>query len=41
MSTHFDYIVGAFAVSAVLIVIELLMLAHRSRAANRLPRNDP
>ncbi|CAJ0770287.1 hypothetical protein [Ralstonia chuxiongensis] len=33
---HVDYIAGAFAVAAICIVAELLLLARRWRAANRL-----
>ncbi|SFP72615.1 hypothetical protein [Ralstonia sp. NFACC01] len=32
---HVDYIVGAFAVAAICIAAELLLLARRWRAANR------
>ncbi|MEE2977809.1 MAG: hypothetical protein VYB88_10070 [Pseudomonadota bacterium] len=32
---HVDYIAGAFAVAAIFIAAEVLLLAHRWRTANR------
>ena len=37
---HVDYIAGAFAMAAICIAAEMLLLARRWRAANRVNHSD-
>ena len=40
-ANHIDYIAGAFAVAAICLAAELLLLARRWRAANRAHHSPP